>query len=94
MKHNLLILSLVLLGACGDGKKDVADGQALADKNVNGLTVDLGKWDMPLIVDLGDGSTLGVDTPTVRWNESSGGCRSQEANFRTYHFRRTRFCPV
>jgi len=72
MKHSLLILSLVLLGACGDGKKDVADGQALADKNAQGLTVDLGKWDMPLIVDLGDGSTLGVDTPTVRWNEEFG----------------------
>ena len=72
MKHSLLILSMVLLGACGDGKKDVADGQALADENAQGLIVDLGRYDMPLIVDLGDPATLGVDTPMVKWNEEFG----------------------
>jgi len=72
MKHSLLILSMVLLGACGDGKKDVADGQALADENAQGLIVDLGRYDMPLIVDLGDPATLGVDTPMVKWDEEFG----------------------
>ena len=44
----------------------------LADENAQGLIVDLGRYDMPLIVDLGDPATLGVDTPMVKWNEEFG----------------------
>lgn len=73
MKNSLLIITLFLLGACGDGKKEVADSQAAkANEQAHGLIVDLGKYDMPLMVDLGDPATLGVDTPTVKWNEEFG----------------------
>jgi hypothetical protein len=36
------------------------------------LSVDLSAQGLPLFVELGDASTLGVDSPTVRWNEEMG----------------------
>lgn len=34
--------------------------------------LDLATYDTPLLVDLGDLATLGVDSPTVKWNEELG----------------------
>jgi hypothetical protein len=73
--HFLLvpILPLFLL-ACGDGKKEAAEQLAAQDTLAvkTGHVVDLTKFDTPITVDLGDLATLGVDTPTVKWNEEFG----------------------
>ena len=34
--------------------------------------LDLVKYDTPLLIELGDMVTLGVDSPTVKWNEEFG----------------------
>jgi hypothetical protein len=68
-----LPLLLVVLAACGDGKKDAAEQLAGADTAaVAGYVVDLTRYDMPLEVDLGDLATLGVDSALVKWNEEFG----------------------
>lgn len=75
MKNGSLLLLIVgLLSACGDGKKEAAE--QLADDTATEMpaawVLDLSTHDMPLTIDLGDRSTLGVDSATVVWNEEFG----------------------
>lgn len=63
---------LLLFAACGDGKQEVADALAAQDSTATVLSVDLGPQDIPLFVELGDAATLGVEAPTVVWNEEMG----------------------
>lgn len=73
MKHGFLLL-IVLLASCGDGKKEAAEQLAdtAAVEAPTSHRVDLAKHDLPLVVDMGDLSTLGVDSPIVKWNEEFG----------------------
>lgn len=75
MKH-LTIVALFVAGlsSCGDGKKDAAE-QVASDSTAavpSAYVIDLAAYDLPLVVDMGDRSTLGVDTATVVWNEEFG----------------------
>lgn len=68
-----LPLFLVLLSACGDGKKEAAEQLAGADSTaVAAHIVDLSRYDVPLELDMGDLATLGVDSVAVKWNEEFG----------------------
>lgn len=72
MMRTLPVL-LVLLAACGDGKKEAAEELSDADTAaVAGHVVDLSRYDIPLEVDMGDLATLGVDSVMVKWNEQFG----------------------
>lgn len=62
---------LVCLSACGDGKKEAAEQMIDASAGAPDA-VDLIPFDIPLVVELGDLSTLGVDSPTVKWSEDFG----------------------
>ncbi len=69
----LLPFALLLLASCGDGKKEAA--QQMADTTAVApptYVIDLGKHDLPLLVDMGDLSTLGADSAIVKWNEEFG----------------------
>ncbi|HMC97171.1 MAG TPA: hypothetical protein VKG92_05945 [Flavobacteriales bacterium] len=74
MKQSPFLLVFLVLAACGDGKKEAAE--QLSDTSTAGLAaptvIDLSSFDVPLMVDLGDLTTLGVDSPEVRWNEEFG----------------------
>jgi hypothetical protein len=77
MKHLVSIAALVLLMAgCGDGKKEAAAKLAAINDSITAAraarTVDLSRFDVPLLVDLGDLATLGVDSAAVQWNEEFG----------------------
>lgn len=73
MNHGILVLGLLTLAACGDGKKEAAeqasDVSATAPAS---YVVDLAAHDLPLTVDLGDRSTLGADSAEVAWNDEFG----------------------
>jgi len=65
----------VIMASCG-GQRDGA-GQEAADSTAVANTVapavlDLAPFDTPLMIELGDLATLGVDSPTVKWNEEFG----------------------
>lgn len=47
----------------------MADTTAVAPPT---YAIDLGKHDLPLLVDMGDLSTLGADSAIVKWNEEFG----------------------
>lgn len=73
--RSLLLLTLpFLLASCGADNSGTTQEQVAADSTVvvPGTVVDLAAFDVPLVVDLGDLATLGVDTPEVRWNEEFG----------------------
>jgi len=74
MKPSPFLLAFVLLASCGDGKKEAADQLATSDstKVATGTVIDLASFDVPFQVELGDLTTLGIDTPEVRWNEEFG----------------------
>lgn len=76
MKHmrtiGIILLTTVLM-ACGPGEQGSTEPVAAQDTtNTTLLSVDLGPQDMPLFVELGDATTLGVDAPAVEWNEERG----------------------
>ncbi|MEZ4738271.1 MAG: hypothetical protein R2818_02695 [Flavobacteriales bacterium] len=74
MKYVLSFLVIGFLAACGDGKKEAAE--AAEDPSLaSAWTIDLAEHDMPLEIDLGDKSTLGVDSFSVVWNEEFGELR-------------------
>lgn len=60
----------LLLAACGGGADQTAESGQPAP--ATSLAVDLTGHDIPFTIELGDAATLGVDSPTVRWNEESG----------------------
>lgn len=76
MKHLFLGSAVVLLAACGDGKKEAAEKLAAMNDSIAAAqasrSIDLSAYDTPLLVDLGDPATLGVDSGTVKWNEEFG----------------------
>lgn len=60
--------------ACGSNdhtpEGEVVDSTGTAA--VPPAVLDLAPYDTPLLVELGDLATLGVDSPTVKWNEEFG----------------------
>ena len=73
MKYLVPALAVLLFTSCGDGKKEAA--AQMADTSAVGpptYVIDLMAHDLPLLVDLGDRSTLGSDSATVVWNEEFG----------------------
>lgn len=72
MQRSLPLLLLVL-SACGDGKKEAAEQLASAESTaVAEHIVDLTRFDLPLELSMGDLATLGVDSVAVKWNEEFG----------------------
>ncbi len=74
MKAPILFVWVFLAFACGGpgGTQEQAlpeEGNAVA---ATATVLDLAPYDTPLLVDLGDLATLGVDSPTVKWNEEFG----------------------
>lgn len=74
MKALIPFALLILLSSCGGGKQEAAEEMAdtTATSAVAPTILDLSAFDTPLLVELGDMSTLGVDSPTVKWNEEFG----------------------
>ena len=74
MKALIPFALLVCLASCGDGKKEAAEQMAdtTATATVAPAVLDLSTFDTPLLVEFGDLATLGVDSPTVKWNEELG----------------------
>jgi len=73
MKQFLPLGILLLMAACGDGKKEAAELQAAADSTTTASTiVELAPFDVPFAMELGDLATLGVDSAEVKWNEEFG----------------------
>ncbi|HRF79133.1 MAG TPA: hypothetical protein PL070_03510 [Flavobacteriales bacterium] len=72
MKALIRVVLLLGLSACG-GNDGVPEGEVVDSTATAASTVlDLARYDAPLLVELGDMATLGVDTPTVKWNEEFG----------------------
>ncbi len=73
MKYTVPLLIMTLLVACGDGKKEAAEGtEGISSGPAATWTLDLASEDLPLVVDLGDKTSLGVDSASVAWNEEFG----------------------
>jgi hypothetical protein len=69
-----VVLALGLVACGGNDSKpegEVVDSTATAVTTPPAV-LDLGSYDTPLLVELGDMATLGVDSPTVKWNEEIG----------------------
>ncbi|MBK6341589.1 MAG: hypothetical protein IPF41_03095 [Flavobacteriales bacterium] len=69
MRATLSLFLSCLLIACG---QQSADQASTIEQVAPSLAVDLAGHGFPLTVELGDAATLGVDSPTVRWNEDMG----------------------
>lgn len=70
MRATILFSSALLLAACSGG--DAAEATTEQSPTATSLAVDLTGHDIPFSIELGDAATLGVDSPTVRWNEEFG----------------------
>jgi hypothetical protein len=84
MKHLLILLSLTVLAACGDGKADaarkLAEAQEQAAAEAAGTVpylLDLQAFDLPLVVSLPDVTTPDADSTYGKavWNEEFGQLR-------------------
>lgn len=78
MRTTIAFTMLLALTACGETpgeEKDPASGTTATN-----LAVDLSGHDIPLSVELGDPATLGVDSPTVSWNEDMGQLELRAGN--------------
>lgn len=65
-------LLIVALSACSNGQPQAATNDIAADNTHTSISVDLAGHDLPLVVEMGDAATLGVDTPSVTWNDQIG----------------------
>lgn len=74
MRSLTVITLAALLASCGSNDTGTIEDPRAADSStaVSGTVIDLASFDVPFAVDLGDITTLGVDTPEVRWNEEFG----------------------
>lgn len=73
MRKQLSLLLATALAACGNGTPEAAAPGTHSDTTAATLlSVDLSAQDMPLFVELGDATLLGVQAPAVRWNEEMG----------------------
>ncbi len=73
MKHaHIPFIAVLLLTACGESQREATPTTLAPDSAATMLSLDLAAQDMPLFVEVGDATTLGVETPTVRWNEEFG----------------------
>jgi hypothetical protein len=63
------LLLAVLLAACGAPPAEDHGAEPIPPAS---LALDLSGFDVPFSLELGDAATLGVDSPTVRWNEEFG----------------------
>lgn len=70
MRTTLAIVLLGTLCSCGGGNTETNATETAPP--AASLAVDLSGHDFPLSVELGDAATLGVDSPTVKWNEEMG----------------------
>jgi len=70
MRATILFSSALLLAACNGGGEAEAPTEQMP--TATSLAVDLTGHDIPFTIELGDAATLGVDSPTVRWNEEFG----------------------
>ncbi len=70
MRNTSLLLAALLFASCGGS--NTSDPAADPAPVATSLAVDLAGHDIPFSIELGDAATLGVDTPTVRWNEEFG----------------------
>lgn len=73
MKVLIPIALALCFSACG-GNDGTPEGQVVdsTETAVVPAVLDLATYDTPLLVELGDLATLGVDSPTVKWNEEFG----------------------
>ncbi|MBX2971503.1 MAG: hypothetical protein KF797_00220 [Flavobacteriales bacterium] len=73
MKPLIPIALLLCFSACGSNngtpEGEVVDSTETA---IAPAVLDLATYDTPLLVELGDMATLGVDSATVKWNEEFG----------------------
>lgn len=69
MRTLIAILVSTMLVACGEHK---TSSSTEAEPPPTSLAVDLRSHDFPFTVELGDPAILGVDSPSVRWNEEIG----------------------
>ncbi len=72
MRIPFILLLVTVLVACGESSQPAAATSAAMDSTATMLSVDLNAQDMPLFVELGDATALGVAAPEVRWNEERG----------------------
>lgn len=72
MEQRVLAAAVMLLAGCvgGGPQRAAADDAPRAS-----VVIDLFKYDIPLVLQLGDPSTLGVGAPTVQWSEEFGHLR-------------------
>ena len=70
MRTSFILLLATAFAACSESS--LPTDTASIDSTATMLSVDLGAQDMPLFVELGDASTLGVEAPDVKWNEERG----------------------
>ena len=73
--RSFVVLTLsALLTSCGSNDTGTTEEQVTADSStiVPGNVIDLASFDVPFTVELGDITTLRVDTPEVHWNEEFG----------------------
>lgn len=73
MKLAMLTVGLMAFAACSEGRKEAAEQMSDTTTTAEAPAVlDLSAFDTPLLVELGDLSILGVDSPSVKWNEELG----------------------
>lgn len=68
----LFPLLVLTVAACTPTEAPTESASPVVENSAPVLSVDLEGNDMPLVVELGDAATLGVDAPSTAWNEETG----------------------
>jgi hypothetical protein len=71
IKPHFLLLALTVL-SCNPTETPSEAASPAVEPSAPMVSVDLAGNDMPLVVELGDAATLGVDAPSTVWNENTG----------------------